>query len=224
MADIYLKTKQDVKEFLEILVEESITKATHDVEKDKQQRLARDINKLKEADEEEKKKEADEEEKKKEAGDEEKKKEAGDEEPKPKAGEEDVAPSASPVEKKDVDIISAQSIIDKLNSIRSGKSLKDKKVNKAMVDYFNSLTPGEKTALNTFIRGLEDIIVGGETGKKTATEEDPGKTVDIEKTTPEEKSPSADTPPPGAEDTTPPIKVGEVQSEAMRRYAKSLMC
>jgi septal ring factor EnvC (AmiA/AmiB activator) len=134
MTDIYLKTKQDVKNFLEILVEESITKASHDVEKDKQQRLAHDINKLKEADDEEKKKEADDKEKKKEASEE--------KEAKPETDKEVTTQTTSPIEKPEADIISAQSIIDKLNSIRSGKSLKDKKVNKAMVDYFNSLTPG----------------------------------------------------------------------------------
>jgi hypothetical protein len=56
--------------------------------------------------------------------------------------------------------IEPKDIIDKLNSIRSGKSFKDSAVSKAMDDYLSSLSKAERVALLAFCRGIAQIVTG----------------------------------------------------------------
>ena len=56
--------------------------------------------------------------------------------------------------------IKAKDIIEKLNSIRSGKSFKDSAVSKAIDDYINSLSKPEKVALMAFAKGIAQIVTG----------------------------------------------------------------
>lgn len=51
-------------------------------------------------------------------------------------------------------------IVDKLNSIRSGKSFKDSAVSKSLEDYVNDMTKAEKTALFAFLKGISQIVTG----------------------------------------------------------------
>ena len=113
-----------------------------------------------------------------------------------------------PVETKTVSAtpLTAHSVIEKLNLIRSGRSLKDKDINKALTDYFSNLDPAKKNQLFSFLSGLEDIIVGGEPAQ---TAEKPSEVLKPTKET--------------DEDTSPPIKVGKKQTNETLQYAKSLM-
>jgi len=56
--------------------------------------------------------------------------------------------------------IEPRDIVDKLNSIRSGKSFKDDKVSKSMDEYISSLSKAEKVALLAFLKGISQIVTG----------------------------------------------------------------
>lgn len=78
--------------------------------------------------------------------------------------------------------IAVDDIIDKLNSIRSGKSFKDEKITAALGKYFDALDKAEKTALLAFLKGISQVVTG-EIAPETATEpsSDPAD-VEMEKT------------------------------------------
>lgn len=56
--------------------------------------------------------------------------------------------------------VSVDDVVEKLNSIRSGRSFKDEKVNATMTQYVESLTSAEKTALLAFLKGIAQIVTG----------------------------------------------------------------
>ena len=56
--------------------------------------------------------------------------------------------------------ITPKDIVDKLNTIRSGKSFKDSAISSKMDEYINSLSKEEKTALLAFLKGLAQIVTG----------------------------------------------------------------
>lgn len=56
--------------------------------------------------------------------------------------------------------ISSDDIVEKLNTIRSGKSFKDDAIANKLDEYVSSLTKAEKTALLAFLKGLSQIVTG----------------------------------------------------------------
>ena len=70
------------------------------------------------------------------------------------------------------DVIEVEQVIEILNLIRSGPSLKDEGVLERFTEYFGSLAAPEKIALLGFLDGLSQVIVGGISGTKA---QDPGK-------------------------------------------------
>lgn len=56
--------------------------------------------------------------------------------------------------------IDPKDIIDKLNSIRSGKSFKDSAVKGSMEEYIESLSKPEKVAMLAFLKGIAQIVTG----------------------------------------------------------------
>lgn len=56
--------------------------------------------------------------------------------------------------------VSTDDIIEKLNSIRSGKSFKDSQIKTQMDTYVNSLSVSEKTALFAFLKGISQLVTG----------------------------------------------------------------
>jgi len=56
--------------------------------------------------------------------------------------------------------IEPKDIVDRLNSIRSGKSFKDEEVAGAMEEYIGSLSKAEKVALFAFLKGIAQIVTG----------------------------------------------------------------
>ena len=81
------------------------------------------------------------------------KEDAGDE------GEESIAP-AKPVKLKHEKVpeVNAQSIADKINELRAGKSLKDKETMSALKSYFEKLNGPERIALFAFLSGLSKVL------------------------------------------------------------------
>lgn len=51
-------------------------------------------------------------------------------------------------------------IVDKLNSIRAGKSFKDDNISASLEEYVQSLSKAEKVALLAFLKGLAQIVTG----------------------------------------------------------------
>ena len=78
----------------------------------------------------------------------------------------DSAPSGEEAEKLKKGNITVDDIIEKLNSVRSGKSFNDDDVKAALSEYFNALEKAEQTALLAFLKGISQIV----TGEFTATQ------------------------------------------------------
>lgn len=64
--------------------------------------------------------------------------------------------------------IKPKDIVDKLNTIRSGKSFKDSAIASKLDEYVESLSKAEKVALLAFLKGLSQIVTG-EIEPETAT-------------------------------------------------------
>lgn len=125
----------------------------------------------------------------------------------------------------EVQEISPQTIIEKLNTIRSGQSLKRSDIRDQMEEYIEALDDAEKVSLNAFLDGIAGIVTGAEDAeeaeepspevkmktktkvvdrikpkkKKVVVAAEPEETVTVKK---KKKKPTG-----SAEDTTPPIKV-----------------
>lgn len=116
----------------------------------------------------------------------------------------------SSMKKAEVDV---DQVIEKLNTIRSGKSFKDDQIKSSLDDYFKSLKKPERVALLAFLKGIAQIVTGEVVGNKATEPSDPAPSVTMKKDvykkvikptvikkTPK-KSPGE---PGGKEDTTPP--------------------
>ncbi len=56
--------------------------------------------------------------------------------------------------------VETKDIVEKLNSIRSGKSFKDDHIKGSMEQYIESMSKAEKTALFAFLKGIAQIVTG----------------------------------------------------------------
>jgi len=90
--------------------------------------------------------------------------EDSDEENSPEGQEKTSEPSSKTVDSEKDKLkkgeITPKDIVDKLNTIRSGKSFKDSAISTKMDEYINSLSKEEKTALLAFLKGLAQIVTG----------------------------------------------------------------
>jgi len=62
--------------------------------------------------------------------------------------------------------ITADDIVDRLNSIRSGKSFKDEAIAAKLSEYVDSLNKAEKVALLAFLKGISQIVTGEVTAQQ----------------------------------------------------------
>lgn len=114
-------------------------------------------------------------------------------------------------------------VVEKLNTIRSGKSFKDSLVTQRFEEYFSSLSDAEKVAMFSFFKGVAQIVTGETEPEQAAQPSDKPADVKMQKgpekqqkqvkpnviKTPD-KSPgnTVEKPKPTAgEDTSPPINV-----------------
>lgn len=97
-----------------------------------------------------------------------------------KSSSEDKSSEEKPATSKTTDVekeklkkgeIKTKDIVDKLNTIRSGKSFKDSAIAGKLDEYVESLSKAEKVALLAFLKGLAQIVTG-EVEAEAAT--DPG--------------------------------------------------
>lgn len=113
--------------------------------------------------------------------------------------------------------VNVEEVIDKLNTIRAGKSFKSEEIKSAMEAYLNDLDAAEKTALLAFLKGIAQIVGGEVEGSKATEPQDFPANVKMEKTPakqkvtitpkvikkPEQEKPTGKS----EEDTSPPVPI-----------------
>lgn len=78
--------------------------------------------------------------------------------------------------------------VDKLNTIRSGRSLKDNDILAEMTRYFNDLSDAERAALQAFLTGIAQIVTGGSAGDVAQEPKDPPEEIHMHKKSDHEKT------------------------------------
>ena len=108
------------------------------------------------------------------------------------------------------------SVVDKLNALRGGRSLKDREVQRSFKQYFNSLTEKEKQSMLVFLTGIAQILAGTRQGKEAIDPGDVGLRVKgVPKVDKEEKEKEAEVKEKGEENQ--PIVVGENYKKKMKK-------
>lgn len=77
--------------------------------------------------------------------------------------------------------VTVDSIIAKLNAIRSGKSFREDAVKHSMEEYVQSLQTAERTALLAFLKGIAQIVTGEVAGQQAVDPADPDPSVKMQK-------------------------------------------
>ncbi len=72
-------------------------------------------------------------------------------------------------------------VIEKLNSLRSGRSLSDETVSQAFEQYYGRLDDPEKVALFTFMKGIAQIVTGEVPGNNAVDPSEHPANVDMKK-------------------------------------------
>jgi hypothetical protein len=82
--------------------------------------------------------------------------------------------------------IAYEDIVDKLNTVRSGKSFKDSAIASAMQKYIEDMSAAERTALFAFLKGIAQIVTGEVPGEKAIEPSDAPAKVTMDKKQPGE--------------------------------------
>lgn len=106
-------------------------------------------------------------------------------------------------------------IISKIDSIRAGKSLKNKDIKKELNDYYTRLNGNERIALYAFLSGLDKIMGGEFQGEELPTPKVDPYQIKMKKKSVDPKKEK----PTGAEDS--PIIVGESANKSRERLIVS---
>ena len=207
MSKITIDSSQDLDRFLKILAEESVSRARININEDDEQsyyekQIPVDKSRFKATSMHEQE-EAEEE-------------------------TEEALPSEEQPQKeksdKPVEDITFFKIRDELNTIRSGKSLKDKALRAELEQYVDRLEGDEKRVLHTFLTAIGNIMTDVVSGTDAKDPSDPPTSLKVSK---EKQTKTDDDEPddqvPEDEDTTPPIKVGVQQTEHLRQKIQKLM-
>lgn len=103
------------------------------------------------------------------------------------AGDEAIPAETKPVKIKHEKLpeINAQAIADKINELRSGKSLKEKETMSALKGYFEKLNGPERIALFAFLSGLNKVLGSNDSNAKTPHAKPYN--IDMEQEKPQEK-------------------------------------
>ncbi len=138
-------------------------------------------------------------------------------------------------------VIDPDAIIDKLNIIRSGKSLNDKDIRDAAKSFLAAMGPQQLKALFGVLQQMGQIVQPAVPPRVQAPPEEPSAVRDarlqmLQQKSNEQPAPAAPQPAPqqavqpqrkkekpDEEDITPPIRVGVRTSEAMKRNMKLLL-
>ena len=105
--------------------------------------------------------------------------------------------------------VTAEAIADKINTIRSGKSLKEDETMSALKSYFEKLNGPERIALYAFLSGLEKVLGDGSKDVKTPHAAPFNIDMEQEKPKEQERKPAGSKEPSKGEEDETPIIVGE---------------
>ena len=112
-------------------------------------------------------------------------------------------------------------VVLNLNTIRSGKSLRNKEIHQELSEYFDNLAQAEKIALIKFLEGLSQIIAGGIEGIRAVEPDDEPDPVKI---SPEEEEVEVEEEvEETAPETKPPVRVSKENQERLRKTIRSLL-
>ncbi len=103
-------------------------------------------------------------------------------------------------------------VVEKLNSIRSGRSFKDSKIMANLTKYVSDLSETERTALGAFLKGISQIVTGEVSPDAAVDPSDKPVGVKMEKTSPEKivvktKLSTLASKKAGKEDTSGPVPI-----------------
>ena len=139
---------------------------------------------------------------------------------------------------------SFESVITAINTMRSGRSLRDKEIKTELNDYYDRLDENEREVLLLFLKELSKILTGAIDGENAQDPSDPKTYFNITKRAKEKEQPGdeknkiiakgkesvaqqQDTAPvqksSAGEDTSPPIKVNESQDLTFLRQKVRLL-
>jgi len=204
MSKITIDSSQDLEKFLKILAEESVSKARTSIQEDNEQsyyekQIPTDKSRFKTVN--------------------------MNEQEETEETEEEVEVSSQPEQKekpnKPAEDVTFFKIRDELNTIRSGRSLKDKELRTELEQYVDRLDDDEKRVLHTFLSAIGNIMTDVVSGADAKDPSEPPTSLQVSK----EKQTSSDKEEKSQEDedTSPPIKVGVQQTENLRQKIQKLM-
>lgn len=142
---------------------------------------------------------------------------------------------AKKVDTENIDFID---VVDQLNRVRSGHSLKDRDIRAEMEKYFEGLSKAEQIALYSYLQGLSDILVARGAGEAVTDPSDPPWLVQMKSKRAREKEAQQGTgrrvvrndapvtpkrQAASGEDISPPIRVGEQVNPELRSKLRKLM-
>jgi len=84
--------------------------------------------------------------------------------------------------------ITSKDVVEKLNSIRAGKSFKDEKISNELEKYVEGLDKPEKTALFVFLKAISQIVTGEVPEEDVVDPSDDPSSVKMKKTSVEPKT------------------------------------
>ena len=129
--------------------------------------------------------------------------------------------------------VSFDSVIKDINTLRAGRSTKDKEIKEELLGYYDRLDEDERKVLHLFLSEISKILQGALEAADAKDPSDPPFNFDISSgedseegdTTAEEEGADEDSPEDtSGEDTSPPIKVNERQElNEIRRKVRRLM-
>lgn len=127
--------------------------------------------------------------------------------------------------------VSFDSVIKDINTLRSGRSTKDKEIKEELLGYYDRLDDGERKILHLFLSELSKILQGALEAENAQDPSDPPFNAEITFGSEEDEEAPAQVPKAtdaskagDSEDRSPPIKVNEKQDlNEIRRKIKNLM-
>jgi len=149
-----------------------------------------------------------------------------------KAEEEEAEPSEEELDPENFGV-SFDGVVKAINSLRAGRSTKDKEIKEELLEYYERISEDERKVLYLFLRELSKILQGALDGGDAIDPSDPPFNIDIHAggeddsdDQPEVESDISgeETDRSGEENTAPPIKVNERQElNEIRRKVQRLM-
>lgn len=235
---LVINTREGLEEVLKIIAEESVYRARDELsiasedERMRQADMASDLDQLRKHQKPEETEVTGEDDE-----------DLFDDDPGAESGGEDDMAAQKAAKKQKTEKITFTMIKDKVNTIRSGRSLRDEEIRGELKSYFQDLDAGEKSALYAFLDGIAQVLTAGIEGDQADEPSDPPHNVTMHSDEEEEQhgerrprkvkqsKPKPKAKPKakmqkqrGLEDTSPPVAVGKKQrTEAIRRHIRDLM-